>query len=691
MFVWLFALCFGIAHGEWGIQFVPSGTVYASYSGWVLSLTMDLHPYHKQFEIISRQVDKLDGMMSTLFLENVSSNTSTEATIALEKMRLDWSRPAKLELRRIKSSQLRLEELLSSLKLASNPIHRTKRALIPLIGDLLSDLFGTASERDLNHLKRGLTVLKNGQSKLAHVVSESLTLLNKTNSEVIDNRKAINHLAVSMKSLDDHIVDIFNHLETDIEPMILNQQITTKLLNSLRLVSDLIKTSLSSIETVQSIMHEVLQGRLPSSLVLPRTLKNILLQIQKELPTGFSLPADPRSMITWYFNNLATTLLPDNGKFHVLTLVPLIQGDALYSLYKIVSVPSPHINQQISAEYIVEGPYIATSATGGKYIILTSIEAERCVNSEVGYCTFTNPVSSVAHMPTCASALFMRDVSLIKQMCRVALTKTIQYPHVKYLLESKWLISTSDPLTIHITCTNRSSASRLRTIHISQPVSILTLGEGCTGYNNFVTLPAYTLTKTSKQVTTSFEKQIALFESLPNIWDMSTNHNKTSATPLEIEDLKLLPDISKLPIEHIKNVIDKKVLTPATGYHVIFQRVSFGFWGMGLLVSCITCIFIIRRKLKHSESYCVRFVKNDKDREAKAENGRVQPVAIPLVNAAPEEDDVVVEECSTETTNKVVPKTDPLNQLTNVAAPMTQLFSFTKKGEDLSFAKKGER
>ena len=73
-------------------------------------------------------------------------------------------------------------------------LKRQKRALVKFVGTVLSQLFGTASEADLGKLKSSIMSLKNSQSQLVHVVSESVTLLNKTNENVKENREATGKL-----------------------------------------------------------------------------------------------------------------------------------------------------------------------------------------------------------------------------------------------------------------------------------------------------------------------------------------------------------------------------------------------------------------------------------------------------------------------------------------------------------------
>lgn len=79
--------------------------------------------------------------------------------------------------------------------------HRSKRALLPIVGKALSFLFGTVSEDDFNAIRGSINNLAVNQEKVIHVVEESLTILNTTRVEVAENRQAINDLIGALSVL----------------------------------------------------------------------------------------------------------------------------------------------------------------------------------------------------------------------------------------------------------------------------------------------------------------------------------------------------------------------------------------------------------------------------------------------------------------------------------------------------------
>ena len=65
-------------------------------------------------------------------------------------------------------------------------------------GDLLNALFGTATESDLEGLRNQISNLAVNQNDIVHVVENSMSAINKTNTLVSRNRHAINNLVTGI-------------------------------------------------------------------------------------------------------------------------------------------------------------------------------------------------------------------------------------------------------------------------------------------------------------------------------------------------------------------------------------------------------------------------------------------------------------------------------------------------------------
>ena len=180
---------------------------------WALTFSIDLNPYHENVNHINETIGNLKREVSTA-IDNrrnsirdpndnnpLTNNTSANSRLnVISKLR---------DLKHNLMQQIESTESLSRLTISKtmnvlNRINRmytldgserNKRSLLPWGGDLLNSLFGTATESDLDGIRNQLTSLSANQNDLVHVVENSLTMVNKTNTVTAQNRQAINTMS----------------------------------------------------------------------------------------------------------------------------------------------------------------------------------------------------------------------------------------------------------------------------------------------------------------------------------------------------------------------------------------------------------------------------------------------------------------------------------------------------------------
>ena len=68
---------------------------------------------------------------------------------------------------------------------------RSKRSLLPNIGQAMSLLFGTVSDVDLENIRRSVEDLALNQESIIHNLEQSMKILNLSRIEIAENRRAI--------------------------------------------------------------------------------------------------------------------------------------------------------------------------------------------------------------------------------------------------------------------------------------------------------------------------------------------------------------------------------------------------------------------------------------------------------------------------------------------------------------------
>ena len=83
---------------------------------------------------------------------------------------------------------------------------RSMRAVLLIVGKVLSFLFETLSSEDLDFIRRNVNALAQNQQKITHVVEDSLNILNLSRIEIAENRKSVNELLNAFAELHEGIL-----------------------------------------------------------------------------------------------------------------------------------------------------------------------------------------------------------------------------------------------------------------------------------------------------------------------------------------------------------------------------------------------------------------------------------------------------------------------------------------------------
>ena len=87
---------------------------------------------------------------------------------------------------------------------------RNERSLIPIIGQLMSTLFGTVSKNGLENINRNINALANNEEQIIHYLS----VLNLTRMQVAENRRSIMDLIIVVQKLDRKVSKLAQSFET---------------------------------------------------------------------------------------------------------------------------------------------------------------------------------------------------------------------------------------------------------------------------------------------------------------------------------------------------------------------------------------------------------------------------------------------------------------------------------------------
>ena len=73
--------------------------------------------------------------------------------------------------------------------------------LIPLVRNLMSSLFGTLFQNDIDNINRNINILSDNQENIIHDLEMSLSILNITKIQISENRRSIMGLVICIQNL----------------------------------------------------------------------------------------------------------------------------------------------------------------------------------------------------------------------------------------------------------------------------------------------------------------------------------------------------------------------------------------------------------------------------------------------------------------------------------------------------------
>ena len=178
--------------------------VTTTKSRWLVTFVIDLKPY-------TRIITKLDAD-----IQNVANGTQRLANYYFAENQ-DYMRSFRKLNEAIEIVKETYQGIISSFTEYSALYQpRPKRSLLPFVGKALHFLFGSVSDSDLEAVHRGVRILTENQKSMAHVVRESLSIINVSRVQISENRQTINELTETLIDMGDKIQALSEELERKI-------------------------------------------------------------------------------------------------------------------------------------------------------------------------------------------------------------------------------------------------------------------------------------------------------------------------------------------------------------------------------------------------------------------------------------------------------------------------------------------
>ena len=354
-----------------GINLVKQNQIYTGYSTWILSTSVDVNILQNRTYAVSSSLRRMRSMFNSAtetYISSINVNYNNNepginTTVVRQRERLVNAARAfqerlntliDIEIQRTRSltRKIRIKINTLSATLTRQEHTRRKRGLFDFGGRILKSVFGTATEDDLDGLKKQLQDVADSQSEIAHVVKNSMTIVNKTIAQANENTQAINRLNGATTRLSSQLNALQDEIATVQEFVDLELRLTSFVETSLRHIEDALTDCDVAVDQLFADLTAAIHGKLSLTLIAPDYLRQILRTIQNQLPSAFFLKDFEGHELIWFYQHLKTMVLADSEQLHILAVIPLLQTESLYQIYRMSVLPVPLQNEREKASKI---------------------------------------------------------------------------------------------------------------------------------------------------------------------------------------------------------------------------------------------------------------------------------------------------------------------------------------------------
>ena len=321
------------------------------------------------------------------------------------------------------------------------PRARSRRSLLPFIGDLSHSLFGTATTKDVNRLKAHIVSLENRQETMAQqfqkysddlssFMSISNHRISTMKTSITDNHKAIVTMAKLFTSVTHNVEDNLRfsvHLAKDI-------YLAMSLQESLQ-------------EFLQGI-HALLNHRLSPYLIPFSEMKTTIEHIDKELVKSHSgLRVKPLTANEVYSSPTFQWTFKNDTIF-ITYQFPLTSHISQVNMYKVHTIATPLHSNTTHVTTLIDMPSYVAFSLDQHYHAYFDDNPIFSGNQYIDASATDVPLYPIAKA-TCTTAIFFDNTEAVKDLCDYRVELNGIKPAVKYVSEGMYLLVNTSELFLN--------------------------------------------------------------------------------------------------------------------------------------------------------------------------------------------------------------------------------------------------
>lgn len=324
---------------------------------------------------------------------------------------------------------------------------RTKRSLVPGLGELLEELAGTATEREVKrnekHMKKVVKKYEYFANTFQQHENSFASFMDTTDSRISNAIRGIelNHEMIS-NITHDLVLSMDSYLQV------------WSTLNSI-MIQQVRHTQTIDMQTQQLALgvQEAVMGKLSPFLVPVGVLNRTLNHIQRILDASYPKFHIAKVNTGYFYNTLAITATRVQNVLILQLDVPITSSFTVFDVYEVLSFPVPINDSTHHASQLLDfPPYFAASRD--HYIEMTKFMYDQCVGQDVKHCPFVLGQQKLS-TPSCMSSIFYNYNDDVKNYCDFRFVHSGVKSFILELEPGKILMSEAQ--SVKIDCDNTQS------------------------------------------------------------------------------------------------------------------------------------------------------------------------------------------------------------------------------------------
>jgi len=453
-------------------------TMHLTRSKYIITSYLDFNQYYDGFT-------HLEDFANKLLLE-VTKLAQTEMPYFIQrdgKQRVildDIFKTHKREvinlIQTLEAHKLQFNKILDHIATSTNKdpngkAHRVKRGAIQSI---FKWLFGSDDNSEtINQIKKNIEILEQNQQTLGNELMRQMEAIAESNGQISRNRAVLNTLNRDLVQLNHSMNTVSEGLKVlEFSKNFLLAMLQVR--NRLATMRDGLDNLSLDLIKIHQYMLSLTTHKVTPNLIPPTDLRSILSSVEEKLRMNpkLSLPISQKADIWSYYQFLKINAFVHQDMLIVILILPLIDKDLEFNLFKAHSLPLLHPELKKVFSYEIKNPYIAIRSDGSYLTIPLHDDILTCTISAGHFCNLNTPLYPTKSTKECVYHLLMNDKGNIKEYCKINIENYMQDTAIN-LEQNIWALAVLEPTELHVSCLTNSYQIRVNTVVLLWTASLI--------------------------------------------------------------------------------------------------------------------------------------------------------------------------------------------------------------------------